>query len=65
MTMEDVRQVMIRLKLDKYLDKFEENQVDGMLLQDLDTDILTKEFDMTKTETKRVRNFVEKGHLPK
>ena len=65
MTIKDVKKLLTKLNLAKYHTQFEENQVDGLLLRDLDAVTLMNDFGMTRIETMRLRNFVEKGHLPK
>ena len=65
MTVEDVKELLTKLNLAHHHKQFEENQVDGLLLRDLDAVTLKDDFGMTRTETMRLRNFVKKGHLPK
>lgn len=65
MTIEDVKQLLTKLNLARFHQQFEQNQVDGVLLRELDADTLRGDFGMTRTETMRLRNFVERGHLPK
>lgn len=65
MSIEDVKGILVQLKLTAYVDKFEELQVDGVLLQELNKDVLMKDFGMIFVEATKLRNFVEKGHLPK
>lgn len=65
MTIEDVKQLLTKLNLARFHQQFEQNQVDGVLLRELDADTLRGDFGMTRIETMRLRNFVERGHLPK
>lgn len=65
MSIEEVKNVLLQLKLADYVDLFDDTQVDGVLLQGLDKESLMKDFGMKSVEALKLRNFVEKGHLPK
>lgn len=61
----DLGEWMVKLKLGKYTAAFSAQMIDGALSQELDIDILQKEFGMKKIEAIRMHKFVNEGHFPK
>lgn len=43
---------------------FENERIDGVILQDLDIDIFMKEFGLSKIEARRLWRFAQDGHVP-
>lgn len=52
------------LEMSKYADRFEENQIDGSLLVQLDESILTKELMLTSLHAKKLMMFAKRGWRP-
>ena len=65
LTMEDVSDWMKKLKLEKYVDIFLENQVDGYLLMQLDKQMLKTDFGMGDFDIMKLTVFAKSGHVPK
>lgn len=64
LNMDEVGEYLKVLKLDKYVDIFKENLIDGQLLRELDKDILNESFGMKGLEVIRLMKFVKDGHVP-
>ncbi|XP_076084566.1 uncharacterized protein LOC143055312 isoform X2 [Mytilus galloprovincialis] len=65
LTIEDVSEWLRKLKLEKYSDVFEENQVDGCILLSIDEDMLKEDFHMSRFEVMKLMKFVRNGHVPR
>lgn len=65
MSVQDIIKYLNELNLIAYKDVFIKQMVDGALLQELDVDVLTKEFGMQKVEALRLLKFAREGHMPK
>ncbi|KAK3577624.1 hypothetical protein CHS0354_013690 [Potamilus streckersoni] len=61
----DVSEALRLLKLDKYIQMFEEEMVDGRMLKSIDGNFLRDEFKFTRVEALRLMNYVKDGHVPK
>lgn len=69
---EDVRKLSIRelgmylkrLRLDRFVDRFKEDMIDGMILGGLDKEALKDEYGMREIETIRLLKFASEAHLP-
>ncbi|PVD32378.1 hypothetical protein C0Q70_07812 [Pomacea canaliculata] len=64
MTIAQVTDVLSKLKLEKYVAKFQEEMVDGSVLSRLNDDALSTDFEMRLVEVARLRSFVETGRIP-
>lgn len=65
LSVQDVCFYLEKLNLMTYKDCFMNQMIDGMLLVELDLDVLMKDFGMKKVEALRLLNFATEGHLPK
>ena len=54
-----------KLKLDSYVPLFKEHMVDGVVLRDLDKEILVSDFGLKAVEAIKLSHFIKEGHLPK
>ncbi|XP_062617791.1 uncharacterized protein LOC134279413 [Saccostrea cucullata] len=63
-TIKELGEILIKLKLEKYVEKFAENMVDGEIVQELSAADLKNEFEFTRAEALRLRKYIEKGHIP-
>ncbi|XP_041372687.1 uncharacterized protein LOC121385960 [Gigantopelta aegis] len=55
---------MKRLRLDRHVDSFRKEGIDGYLLCKLTKNILAKEFSFTELEIIKLMAFIETGHIP-
>ncbi|XP_041346757.1 uncharacterized protein LOC121366336 [Gigantopelta aegis] len=53
-----------RLRLDRHVDAFSKEGIDGYLLCKLTNNVLAKDFNFTELETIKVMAFIETGHIP-
>ncbi|KAL3891480.1 hypothetical protein ACJMK2_003742 [Sinanodonta woodiana] len=60
----DVSEALRFLKLDKYIQRFEDEMVDGRMLRSIDGNFLRDEFKFTRVEALRLMNYVKDGHIP-
>ncbi|KAL5014335.1 hypothetical protein ScPMuIL_008605 [Solemya velum] len=65
LAVEDVSHWLHELKLDKYVEIFEENCIDGAILTELNVELLKSEFSFNPIEAIRLMKFVTGGHIPK
>ncbi|XP_045180961.2 uncharacterized protein LOC123540203 [Mercenaria mercenaria] len=65
LTIEEVSEYMRKLKLEKYIDNFKTQLIDGRTLTGLDKDMLKEDFGMKGVEALRLINFAKDGHVPK
>ena len=65
MTIAELGESLMALKLDKHVKTFKEQLIDGAIVQDLTVDDFVKEFKLTKLESLRLAKFVATGHIPK
>jgi hypothetical protein len=63
-TIEDIAQVLEDLKLDKYVQTFTEQVVDGELAFDFDESILQDHFKFSRFDALKFMKFVKTGHIP-
>lgn len=63
-TIKELGEILIKLKLEKFVDQFAANMVDGVIVQELSADDLRNEFKFTKIEALRLRKYIENGHIP-
>ncbi|XP_045181598.2 uncharacterized protein LOC123540562 [Mercenaria mercenaria] len=63
--LEDVKAVLLDLGLEKYVDVFEKEHIDGLILSKLSAEDFRSEFGMYKLEVIRLWEFVKSGHVPK
>ena len=64
MSIQDVANVLQKLKLEHYIPVFRKQWIDGAILSELNSDILHLECGMKKVEAIRLMAFVQKGHIP-
>ncbi|WAR16293.1 hypothetical protein MAR_030887 [Mya arenaria] len=57
--------VLKQLKLDKYVQTFHDNAIDGMIVSSLKSEEYQTELGMTRLEALRLFHFVQSGHIPK
>lgn len=65
LSIKEVGEKLIELKLEKYADVFEENQVDGEILISLSVEDLVNELGLKKLEALRLYKFAASGHIPR
>lgn len=65
LTVEDVCDWLKKLKLERYVDVFLENQVDGTLLKDMNERILKEDFGMKDFDILKLTKFAKFGYFPK
>ncbi|XP_062617793.1 uncharacterized protein LOC134279414 [Saccostrea cucullata] len=63
-TIKEIGEILIKLKLEKFVDQFAKNMVDGVIVQELSAEDLRNEFKFTKIEALRLRKYIENGHIP-
>ena len=54
-----------KLKLEKYIQDFRDNAIDGVMLLELSEDIFISEFKMRHFEAKKLWKFITDGYIPK
>ena len=64
LSIDDVREKLKELQLNKYAKKFHKSYVDGVILQKLTEDTLKTEFGMSHLEFIRLNAFVTDLHIP-
>lgn len=64
LTIQEIATYLKKLKLEKYIDTFKDQLIDGRMLISLDKDILKEEFGMSAIEALRLMNFSQDGHIP-
>ena len=65
LTVSDVGLWLEKLKLEKYIQDFRDNAIDGVMLLELSEDIFISEFNMRQFEAKKLWKFVSDGYIPK
>jgi len=65
MTIDDVCCVLKLLNLEKHVEDFRYNLIDGVLLKDLNEDMLKNEFRFNAIETLRMIKFIRTRYIPK
>lgn len=65
LTIKEVGEVLEKLCLGKYREKFESNQIDGEILSCLSLEDFVNEMKLTKIEAVKLDRFVRGGHVPK
>lgn len=63
LSVRDICKSLKKLKLDKYISKFEDQKVDGALLQELDKGDLIEIFHLNPDEAQRLLLFAKKGFI--
>ncbi|XP_061178680.1 uncharacterized protein LOC133187339 [Saccostrea echinata] len=63
-SIKELGEILVKLKLDKFVDRFSEDMIDGEIVQDLTVADLKEDYNFTKTEAIRLRKFIEQGHIP-
>ncbi|XP_061178682.1 uncharacterized protein LOC133187341 [Saccostrea echinata] len=63
-TIKELGEILVKLKLEKFVDQFAVDMVDGEIVQHLTEEDLKKEFKFTRVEAIRLRKYIEKGHIP-
>ena len=61
----EVSEVLKQLKLDRYVDTFRENDVDGELMSSFSKELLKEHFNFKRSESIRLLKYVETGHIPR
>lgn len=64
LTIDDVGVYLKKLKLEKYASEFKEQLIDGVMLMEIDRDMLKDDFGMKAVETLRLLTFAKDGHIP-
>lgn len=64
LSIDEVAHYLTKLKLEKYVEGFKSQLIDGAMLVDLDRDILREDFGMKAIEALRLLKFAKEGHLP-
>ena len=65
LTVFDVSIWLERLNLGRFVDRFQQEQVDGALLESIDEQILLDDFGLKQIEALKLRRFVKDGWQPK
>lgn len=60
----EVKCVLELLGLEKFIPLFQKEKVDGLILNSLTEEILTKEFNMRRIESLRLLHYIKSGHIP-
>lgn len=61
----DISSCLHQLKLDKYIKRFADGRVDGVILAELDLECLQQDFKLKKHQAIKLLNFKEHGHIPR
>ena len=61
----EVGEYLKLLKLDKYVETFKNEMVDGTFLIDMDEELLKDDFEFKRIEAKRLLRFASEGHMPR
>ena len=64
LSIHQVGECLCQLNLGNYVDIFQSQQIDGQMLSELDEDILTKDFTMTRFQAVKLLMFVKQGWRP-
>ncbi|XP_021377499.1 uncharacterized protein LOC110465758 isoform X2 [Mizuhopecten yessoensis] len=65
LSVDDLADWMVKLKLEKYTEDFKEKLIDGTILLELDNALLKEEFGMKGFEAIKLMKFAKEGHVPK
>ncbi|XP_046350961.1 uncharacterized protein LOC124131620 isoform X2 [Haliotis rufescens] len=65
LTIEGFSKALKELKLVKYISKFQNQQVDGLLAHEFTMDVLKSDFKFTGFESVKLMKFIKTGHIPK
>ncbi len=65
LTVSDVSLCLERLNLGRLVDRFQQDQIDGALLESIDEQILLDDFGLSKFEARKLTKFVKGGWRPK
>jgi hypothetical protein len=63
-SIKELGEILVKLRLGKYAERFAEDLIDGEIVQDLTADDLKADYQFTKTEAIRLRKYIEQGHIP-
>lgn len=61
----EIQEILKTLNLAKYCDGFKEQLIDGAVLEDLNEEVLRKDFNFMHVEAVRLMKYVRAGHVPK
>lgn len=64
MTMRDISHCLMALRLDKYVDKFLQEGIDGEIFKELDKETLQKDLGMSNIDVIKIAKFVKNRHVP-
>lgn len=64
-SVQEILGILKTLNLSKYCKEFADQLVDGAVLQELNEDILRKDFNFMHVEAVRLMKYVRSGHIPK
>ncbi len=65
LSIQDLGEYLHILKIGQYAERLADAQIDGILLKELDEQILTEEFGLKRFEAIKLMKFARHGHLPK
>lgn len=61
---QELGEILVKLRLEKHVQRFAEDLIDGEIITDLTVDDLKEDYKFTKTEAIRLRKYIEQGHIP-
>lgn len=61
---QELGDILVKLRLEKHVQRFAEDLIDGEIITDLTVDDLKEDYKFTKTEAIRLRKYIEQGHIP-
>lgn len=65
MSVEDIGRCLQKLRLEKYVDQFSEDMIDGVILGDFTKDIMKEDYGFTNVEQIRLWKFISEGYIPR
>ncbi|XP_041360528.1 uncharacterized protein LOC121376822 [Gigantopelta aegis] len=65
LTIDELGDKLKALKLDRHVESFRDERIDGCLLTEFDQSVLRDEFKFTQLETIKLMKFIRTGHVPR
>ena len=63
-SIQELGEILVTLRLEKYVDSFAKDLIDGEIVVDLTVEDLKDDYQFTKTEAIRLKKYIEQGHIP-
>lgn len=64
LSVDEITDCLTLLNLDQHAAEFKANQIDGVMLKDLDQQILMEDFGMSRFDSRKLNKFVHDGWRP-